>query len=191
MPAPASSLAEILPAWLGVAGWPCPAPGPPPGLHWQLTDRRRPGGGTCRRGKDAAGAGTSWPGRVQVYVGRGPGPCQWRLPLTGAAAAQPCELGRPSPPAVMAFLAAQIAIAFTISCILLSECATRLLAASSALKFRPSDLMSFFPRRHDHFSLDVMTKVIITCPSLPATKTDYERYSSPVAFCPAAFRSFF
>ena len=103
---------------------------------------------------------------------------------------QPCVRAWAAP-AVMAFLAAQIAIALTISCILLSECATRLLAASSALKFRPSDLMSFFPRRHDHFSLDVMTKVIITCPSLPATKTHYERYSSPGAFCPAAFRSFF
>ncbi len=46
-----------------------------------------------------------------------------------------------------------------------------------------SDFMAFSP--------GVMTKVIITGPSLPATQTDYERYSSPVALCPAAFRSFF
>ena len=86
------------------------------------------------------------------------------------------SLGGRARPRSWLFLAAQIAIELTISlsCMLLSECATRV--AGSIERTHVSTV-----RLKCHFPPDVMTKVIIMGPSLPATKTDYERYSSPVA----------
>jgi hypothetical protein len=182
--APGSSLAEILP----LSGSLRPAPARP--RLQRPSDR--PAGGTRRNLPE--GQRRRWGRHLGARAGPrarlGPGPCQWRLPLTGAAAAPHCACSPVTvhvrawaAPVVMAFLAAQIAIA------LLSAAYCFPSAQRGCWQHRAHS--SFDCQTLCHFPPGVMTKVIITCPSLLATKPDYERYSSPVAFCPAAFRSFF
>ena len=126
----ASTVSEIL----RLAGWPLQA------RPRALTGR--PAGG--RGLPEGQGLGRRWGPGPGARARLGPSPCQWRLrsgPRLRSPVSEPAQPAQPtpSPPVVTAVLAAQIAIALTISCILLSECATRLLAASSALSFdRPT-----------------------------------------------------